>query len=73
MICGELGRYPLAINIKVRIISFWCTLVTSQGDELCSTLFGVLRKYNSTWCNFIKSIMNDCGLLHIWRTMNSMN
>ena len=73
MIYGELGRYPLSINIKVRMISFWCKLVNSQGDKLSSTLFGVLRKYNNTWCNFIKSILNDCGLLHIWQTMNPMN
>jgi hypothetical protein len=44
MIYGELGRYPLSINIKVRMISFWCKLVNSQGDKLSSTLFGVLKK-----------------------------
>jgi hypothetical protein len=73
MIYGELGRCPLSINIKVRIISFWCKLVNSHGDKLSPTLFDVLRKYNNTWCNVIKSILNDCGLPHVWRTMNPMN
>ena len=73
MIYGELGRYPISINIKVRMISFWCKLVNSQGDKLSSTLFGVLRKYNNKWCNYIKSILNDCGLPYIWQTMNPMN
>jgi hypothetical protein len=73
MIYGELGRYPLSINIIVRMISFWCKLVNSQEDKLSSTLFGVLRKYNNTWCNFIKSTLNDFGLPHIGQTMNPMN
>jgi hypothetical protein len=32
MIYGELGRYPLEINIKSRIISFWAKLLS--GKEL---------------------------------------
>jgi hypothetical protein len=32
MIYGELGRYPLEIDIKSRIISFWAKLLS--GKEL---------------------------------------
>jgi hypothetical protein len=32
MIYGELGRYPLEIDIKRRIISFWAKLLS--GKEL---------------------------------------
>ena len=28
---GELGRHPIAINIKTRMISFWCR--TLQGER----------------------------------------
>jgi hypothetical protein len=27
MVYGELGRYPLEIDIKVRMISYWCKLI----------------------------------------------
>jgi hypothetical protein len=73
MIYCKLGRYPSLINIKVRMIRFWCKLVNSQGDKLSSTLFSVLRKYNYTMCKSIKSILNDSGLPHIWQTMDQVN
>jgi hypothetical protein len=73
MIYGELGRYPIAINIKVRMIKFWCKLHTSQGNKLSSKLFYSLTHYNNTWSNFIKSILNECGLSYIWQSKQSVN
>ena len=68
MVYGELGRFPILINIKVWIISFWCKLIAIQSDKLSSQIFFLLRNYNSPWCNFIKSISNECGLSYIWQT-----
>jgi hypothetical protein len=31
MVYGELGRYPLEIDIKVRMSSYWCKLI--QGKQ----------------------------------------
>ena len=73
MIYDELGRYPIAINIKVRMINFWCKLHNSQGNKLSSKLFYVLIHYNNTWCNFIKSILNECGLSYIWQSEQPVN
>ena len=72
MIYGELGRYPIAINIKVRMINFWCKLHNSQGNKLSSKLFYALTHYNNTWCNFIKSILNESGLSYIWQSEQSV-
>ena len=73
MVYGELGRFPILINIKVRMISFWCKLITTQGDKLSSLTFCLLRNYNNQWCNFIQSILNECGLSYIWQTGQSVN
>lgn len=39
MVYGELGRYPLIINIKVRMISFWGKLINSQNLNYLQNLF----------------------------------
>jgi hypothetical protein len=31
MIYGELGRFPLYIDIKTRVISYWCKLLTGKA------------------------------------------
>ena len=68
---GELGRFPNSINIKVRMNSFRCKLILTQGDKLSSHTFCLLRNYS--WCNFIKSILNECGLSYIWQTGQPVN
>ena len=73
MVYGELGRFPISVNIKVRMISFWCKLIKTQGDKLSSHTFCLLRNYNNQWYNFIKSILNECGLSYIWQTGQSVN
>ena len=41
MVYGELGRFPLEINLKMRMISFWCKLV--QNDvKLSSVIYRLM-------------------------------
>ena len=73
MVYGELGRYPITINVKVRMISFWAKLQNSQGKKISSKLYYVMRNYNSPWFNYIKKILNDCGLSYIWHNTQPLN
>ena len=41
MVYGELGRYPITINVKVRMISFWAKLQNSQGKKISSKLWPI--------------------------------
>ena len=72
MVYGELGRYPLIINVKVRMISFWGKLLNFQNSILSSKLLYVLRNYKNPWCQFVQSILNECGLSSVWQE-NSIN
>jgi hypothetical protein len=39
MVYGELGRYPLDIEIKVRTISFWAKLISGLEILISEVLF----------------------------------
>jgi hypothetical protein len=39
MIYGELGRYFMDIDIKVRIISYWARLLTGKQSKLSFLIF----------------------------------
>ena len=66
MVYGELGGYPISINIKVRMISFWCKLVNSYGLKMSSKLYHVLRYVNSPWIKYVHNILDECGLSYLW-------
>ena len=67
MVYGELGRYPLIINVKVRMISFLGKLLNFQNSKLSAKLLYVLRNYKNPWCTFVKSILNEYGLSSVWQ------
>ena len=70
MIYGELGRYPLDIRVKLRMLSYWSKLVNSSklGNSLYQLMLKVRNQnhYNFRWINFIESVLNNTGLGHIF-------
>ena len=68
MVYGELGRYPLAINVKVRMITFWANMIYS--NKLSTSLYALLYKQNSQWVRCVKGILDDCGLSYIWHNQS---
>jgi len=39
MVYGECGRFPLAIIIKSRMVSFWSKLILGKDSKLCFILY----------------------------------
>lgn len=76
MVYGELGRYPLDIFIKLRIIKYWTKLVLGKQEKLPSVLYNLaLRKYqnNVTWLKYVKSILDVGGLSYVWNNQYALN
>ena len=42
MVYGELGWYPLDIDIKVRMISYWCKLIQGKQSKLSTIQYKLL-------------------------------
>ncbi len=74
MIYGELGRYPLEIDIKSRIISFWAKLLSGKELKLSKIIYNlcyymsIKSMEHFTWLDNVKKILNECGFAYIWNT-----
>ena len=76
MVYGELGRYPLDICIKLRIIKYWAKLVTGKQDKLLVIMFKLaFRKHENDflWLSFVKQTLDECGLSYLWNDQSVVN
>jgi hypothetical protein len=72
MLYGELGRYPLNITVKLKILSFWSKL----SSLIYRLLYSKTRGNNTfSWINFVKSILDDChsGYSNVWHAQNCIS
>ena len=71
MVYGELGRFPIEIRVKLRMVSFWGRLLNNE-NKLSSTLYRLMlslkvkNNVNFKWINFVESIFNDTGMSFIF-------
>jgi hypothetical protein len=71
MIYGELGRYPLDIDITLRNILYWSKLITGKDIKLSIISYRLLHLLQNNncqfaWLNYVESILNECGLSYVW-------
>ena len=69
MLYAELGRYPLAITIKTRVIGFWNKLICGKFTKLSFLLYQVLKcteNLNSKWIDHVKNILCNAGRNDLW-------
>lgn len=71
MLLGELGRYPLKIIIKTRMVGYWKRLVQAKEMKLSYLLYQSLfhsSNVKSKWLTGIRSIFNEIGRPDIWNS-----
>ena len=70
MVYGELGRFPLIIDIKCRMLTFWNKLISS--NKLSSKIARLLYFMNINepqgfkWITFAKSTFDEIGLSYMY-------
>ena len=79
MIYGELGRVPLDIKIKTKIITYWTKLISGQGNKIASILYklgySLFSEHQNKfpWIKHIENVLNECGLSNIWLSQSFPN
>ena len=75
MVLGEVGRYPIEIEAKCRMLGFWYGLSSTSHSEspkisnlvfqLCSKLY-YASDYKLPWVMKVHSFLDSLGLFYIW-------
>ena len=84
MIYGELGIFPIKIEIQHRTLSYWCKLISDScetlGTQKLSTYVYSLifnmhenKKLKSEWLQNIKTNLNHLGYSGIWNIQTAHN
>ena len=79
MVYGEVGAYPLYVDIHTRIVSFWTKLGDNGINDTAVTLYKIISILNdkqilkSKWLNNIKNMRFSNGFGHIWETHDEVN
>lgn len=69
---GELGRFPIEIFIKCRIVAFWKRIICEKQDKIAATLYKLMHSmhikhfFHSDWIVFVENVLNDCELSEYW-------
>ena len=73
MLYAELGRYPIEIIIKSRMVSFW--ILAGKQEKLSYNLYQAIRyiiPQRSKWLSFVKQIILDVGRHDLWLNQNNI-
>ena len=76
MLYAELGRHPIEITIKTRMIGFWNRLLTGKITKLSYLLYRVLAANDCPsvkWTCYIKNILFGIGRAELWYHQNTLN
>ena len=49
------------------MICYWAKLVCSNSSNLHTNIYRIVNRNTFAWLNFVKSILDECGLSYIWR------
>ena len=69
MIYAELGRYPLEITIKTRMIAYWSRIISGSQNKLSYMLYHKLTStpgLQSKWVTKVRETLQNCGRADIW-------
>lgn len=74
IVYAELGRHPIVIDAKIRMINFWVKLLNGKDSKISYLLYKLIfinfnnYGFEIKWASFIKSIFDSCGMSNLWQS-----
>ena len=72
MLYGELGRYPISISTKARMIGFYQRIINGKTDKISYKLYKILLAmhqhdlFHSKWRLSIRNILYESDKEQVW-------
>ena len=72
MVLGELGRCPIILKMKIRMLGYWNKLLKPFSSEFNCKLYKFLYRlhheghFSSPWLLYIEKMLDDTGFCNIW-------
>ena len=81
MVLGEVGKVPMDVTIKKRVLNYWFKMVSSKNPcKINVVLYKLLVKldssdesYKSPWLTYVKNSLNELGLSFLWINQDNIN
>ena len=79
MVYGELGRYPLRIEVNKRVIGYWGSLLKGKETKFSRTMYDCLFNlsvagvYTAPWISHVRQVLDECGLSYMWLEQSCEN
>ncbi len=79
IVYGELGKCPVNLHIKSRILSYWSMLINGKQGKISHIMYQcVLKLYDentlkSPWLKCVKSLLDNAGMSGVWHEENRSN
>ena len=74
MVYGELGRVPISVHVKSRILNYWFHIMSASDAKLSCILYKLMysmycrNQLECKWIKFVEENLNTLGLSNIWLT-----
>ena len=80
MVFGEVGRYPVLIHIKTRLLCYWYKLINNVSKpSLSSHVYHIMYNmhimniYTSPYLKFVKNTLIEVGMYGLWLSHDLSN
>ena len=76
MLYAELGRHPLEIIVKKRIIGFWNKLIMGKDTKISYLLYHTMKSKNDPfikWISNVIKILSNVGRYDLWVNQRHIN
>ena len=72
MVYGEVGRTPLEVDTKSKLLNFWCRIISGNQNKLSYLMYNLIYQmdlsetFHSDWIMYVKNSLIEIGEPAIW-------